>query len=90
MKAITLTSSHTAYVFSCWQGTLGGNNEGNKRLAIKTLKASNSTSDSDAEDLDRELSILQHLRHPNVVRLAGTGQTPEVTHGQPTITWIQC
>ncbi|CAM9462514.1 unnamed protein product [Ectocarpus sp. 4 AP-2014] len=62
---------------TCWQGTLGGNNKGNKRVAIKMLKASNSTSDSDAEDLDRELSILQHLRHPNVVRLAGAGQTPE-------------
>ncbi|CAM9168732.1 unnamed protein product [Ectocarpus fasciculatus] len=58
---------------TCWQGTLGGN----KRVSIKTLKASNSTSDSDAEDLDRELSILQHLRHPNVVRLAGAGQTPK-------------
>ncbi|CAB1097020.1 unnamed protein product [Ectocarpus sp. CCAP 1310/34] len=62
---------------TCWQGSLGGNDEGNKRVAIKTLKASNSTSDSDAKDLDRELSILQHLRHPNVVRLAGAGQSPE-------------
>ncbi|CAM9512342.1 unnamed protein product [Pylaiella littoralis] len=65
---------------TCFRGELGGGGSGNdggsRPVAIKTLKAEND-SKSDAEDLDRELSILQLLQHPNIVGLAGAGQMPE-------------
>ena len=46
---------------------------------IKTLGAK--SSETDAQDLDRELSVLQLLHHPRIVRLVGAGQMPQVnTH----------
>lgn len=50
---------------------------GRRDVAVKTLKAGES-SKSDAEDLDRELHVLQLLHHPKIVRLAGAGTMPEV------------
>ncbi|CAN0240812.1 unnamed protein product, partial [Laminaria digitata] len=47
-----------------------------KQLVIKTLGAK--SSETDAQDLDRELSVLQLLHHPHIVRLVGAGQTPKV------------
>ena len=45
-------------------------------MVIKTLKLG--SSEADARDLDRELSVLQLLRHPNIVDLVGAGHTPQV------------
>lgn len=45
-------------------------------VVIKTLKPGGS--ETDAEDLRRELAMLQLLRHPHIVRLAGAGQAPQV------------
>lgn len=61
---------------SCFQGGLGGGG-GSRQVVIKMLKPGNS-SDTDAEDLDRELNVMQLLQHPHIVRLAGGGQMPEV------------
>lgn len=47
-----------------------------KHVTIKMLKET--SSERDAEDLDRELDVLQLLHHPHIVRLAGAGQTPTV------------
>lgn len=51
---------------------------GGREVAIKTLKPGKS-SEADAEDLDKELNVMQLLQHPHIVRLAGGGQMPEVT-----------
>lgn len=56
---------------SCFRGKLQ-----NRDVVIKTLKAEGS--ENDAEDLERELNVLQLLQHPHIVRLAGAGQTPQV------------
>ena len=45
-------------------------------MVIKTLKPD--SSETDASDLDRELGILQLLRHPNIVELVGAGIAPQV------------
>ena len=67
-------------IYSCFRGTLGGGGGGGSRhVAIKALKAGNS-SEADAEDLERELQVMQLLQHPHIARLAGAGQMPEVTH----------
>lgn len=65
---------------SCFQGELGsGGDDGRTRhVVIKTLKPGKS-SEADAEDLDRELNVMQLLQHQYIVRLAGGGQMPEVT-----------
>lgn len=61
---------------SCFQGQLGGGG-GSRQVVIKTLKPGKS-SEADAEDLDRELNVMQLLQHPHIVRLAGGGHMPEV------------
>ena len=43
---------------------------------IKILGAK--SSECDAADLDKELNVLQLLHHPNIVRLVGSGQMPQV------------
>eukprot|EP00752_Nemacystus_decipiens_P010327 g9199.t1 len=57
---------------TCFQGKMGGG----RHVVIKTLKAGKS-SEVDAEDLDKELNVMQLLQHPYIVRLAGGGQMPE-------------
>ncbi|CAM9664263.1 unnamed protein product [Scytosiphon promiscuus] len=67
---------------TCFRGKLSGGSGGGsgKLVAIKALKPSGST-EADAEDLEKELNVMQLLQHPRIVRLAGAGQMPEQRGG---------
>ncbi len=74
-------------ICSCFRGTLygGGGDSGGRHVAMKALKPGNS-SEADAEDLERELQVMQLLQHPHIVRLAGAGPMPEVKNALTAVT----